>query len=347
LGGLAIGVSTIAAPAYISEISPSKDRGKLVGLFQINIVVGILAAFISNYFLEGFGDKNDWRWMLGAEVLPALIFLALILNIPESPRWLVLKKGQTERAFLILKSLYNGSSQTAEKVLHRIKNESSNHRSSGVSGNKTRISFLLAFLMAFFNQTSGINFILYYAPEIMEKAGLATGESLLGAVFLGGTNLCFTLWGLALIDRMVRKHLMLIGSVGYLLSLGMVIYGFYHQISPVFNLLGMLLFIAAHAIGQGTVIWVFISEIFPNHLRAKGQSFGALIHWGMAAMITLTGSVLISSLAAWQIFLVFLICMFMQAFFVIFFMPETKGKPLEEEHPDTVSQTAIQQIYLK
>jgi sugar porter (SP) family MFS transporter len=331
LGGLAIGTSTIAAPAYISEISPSNHRGKLVGLFQINIVVGILAAYISNYLLEGFGGKNDWRWMLGAEIIPALLFLALILNIPESPRWLAFRRGQIDKAYLILKSLYNNSGQMATEVLKGIKSEREKPRSKHVPEKKANSAFMYAFFIAFFNQASGINFILYYAPEIMEKAGFATGESLLGTVFIGVTNLCITLWSLSLIDRMGRKHLMLIGSLGYLLSLSMVTFGFYYHVSPVLNLMGMLLFISAHAIGQGSVIWVFISEIFPNKWRAKGQSFGALVHWAMAASITLSGSFLIANLQAWQVFLIFLVFMTMQTIFVIFFMPETKGRPLEEE----------------
>jgi len=190
----------------------------------------------------------------------------------------------------------------------------------------------LAFFIALFNQMSGINFILYYAPEIMERSGLATSESLLGAVFIGGANLIFTLWGLYLIDTLGRRKLMIVGSIGYLISLSMVVFGFYIQATPFFNLLGILIFISAHAIGQGTVMWVFISEIFNNKRRAKGQSFGAGVHWGMAAIIILFGSVMISWLEPWQIFTVFLVFMFFQTAFVLFLMPETKGRPLESIH---------------
>jgi hypothetical protein len=194
---------------------------------------------------------------------------------------------------------------------------------------KNNYAFLLAFFIAFFNQVSGINFILYYTPEIMEKAGFATEESLLSTVFIGGVNLIFTVWGLSLIDRMGRKHLMLIGSTGYLIGLSLIIYGFYHQSSASFNLLGILTFIAAHAIGQGTVIWVFISEIFHNSQRARGQSFGAGVHWAMASLITLFGSALITHFEPWQIFFAFMVFMCFQMVFVIFIMPETKAIPLE------------------
>jgi MFS transporter, SP family, xylose:H+ symportor len=329
MGGLAIGVSTIAAPTYISEISPSKHRGKLVGIFQINIVAGILAAYISNYFLEGVGGMNDWRWMLGMEIIPCMVFLGLVLQVPESPRWLLLKKGASKKATKILMDIYKGNVENAAGVVEKIlKDNLAPKEKNGIK--PTESPYLLAFLIAFFNQASGINFILYYAPEIMVKAGLDTNQSLLGAVFIGGTNLFFTLWGLSLIDQMGRKHLMISGCIGYLLSLSMISYGFYHQTVPLVNLLAILVFIASHAIGQGSVIWVFIAEIFPNHLRAKGQSFGALVHWSMAALITLFGSVLISNVPPWKIFAIFLFCTVLQTLFVLFLMPETKGISLEE-----------------
>ncbi|MEX2564312.1 MAG: sugar porter family MFS transporter [Cyclobacteriaceae bacterium] len=329
LGGFAIGISTIAAPAYISEISPARHRGKLVGLFQINIVIGILAAYISNYFLEGFGGKNDWRWMLGVEMIPSILFIGLILHIPESPRWLLLKKGSIEKATKIFKTLYKGDVENATSVVNNILEDKQQTKEKTDLSNNNK-PFFLAFLMAFFNQASGINFILYYAPEIMEKAGLSTNQSLLGAVFIGGTNLIFTLWSLSLIDRMGRRHLMISGSIGYLLSLSLIIFGFYQPTVPFVKLFAILVFIASHAIGQGSVIWVFISEIFPNRLRAKGQSFGALVHWTMAALITLFGSVLITNLPPWQIFSIFLFFMVLQILFIFFLMPETKGITLEE-----------------
>jgi MFS transporter, SP family, xylose:H+ symportor len=347
LGGLAIGVSTIAAPTYITEISPSRHRGKLVGLFQINIVTGILAAYISNYLLGGFGGKSDWRWMLGAEAIPALVFLSLILYIPESPRWLVLHKGEFWKASKVLTLLYDPDTIKPAKLLEKIQK---GLPKAGLATNYCKNHghlYVWAFLIAFFNQTSGINFILYYAPEIMEGAGFGTQESLLGAVCIGIVNLVFTLWGLILIDRSGRKPLMLVGSFGYLVSLGMVSAGFYFGLSPVLSLIALLIFIAAHAVGQGTVIWVFIAEIFPNQIRAKGQSFGALTHWTMAALITLGGSVLISKLLAWQIFLIFWGFMLLQSIFVIGFMPETKGRSLENQQPTHLNESFLSLIQNK
>lgn len=329
LGGMAIGISTIAAPAYISEIAPYRSRGKLVGFFQVNTIVGILTAYISNFLLVGFGGNNDWRFMLGVETIPALAFLVLVINIPESPRWMIIKKKKEEKGLEIFQQIFGSDTRSPWNILKNIKNEQFSLSLAKEPTNKTKIAFFLTFFIAFFNQASGINFMLHYVPEIMEKAGFATEGSLLGAVFIGGINLIFTLWSLSLIDKIGRRHLMLMGSLGYLFSLSMICYGFYFHLSQVFNLIGFLLFITAHAIGQGSVIWVFISEIFPNQYRAKGQSFGAGIHWAMAAMVTLFGSALIHHLQTWQIFAIFLGFMIFQSLFVFFLMPETKGKPLE------------------
>ncbi len=330
LGGLAIGASTIVAPTYISEIAPYKFRGKLVGFFQINIVLGILIAFISNYIFTGVGGANDWRYMLGVEALPALLFVFLVVKIPESPRWLIIKKNKEFKGMEVLKQIFGEDTISPQNILKNIRKEQQRLTYPKIEGKIKSNAFMLAFFIAFFNQASGINFILYYTPEIMEKTGFATEESLLGAIFIGGANVVFTLWSLSLIDKMGRKHLMVIGSTGYLLSLSMIVYGFYYQVSPVFNLIGIIIFISAHAIGQGSVIWVFISEIFPNKKRAKGQSFGAGVHWAMAALVTLFGPALINALQPWQIFLIFLVFMCFQFLFVIFIMPETKGKPLEQ-----------------
>ena len=267
--------------------------------------------------------------MLGVEAVPALLFLVLVSNIPESPRWLIIKKNQVEKGLAIFARMFEGGSSSPKNILQNIRNEQLERETAYPNHQKSTVAFSLAFFMAFFNQVSGINFVLYYAPEIMEKAGFATEDSLLGTLFIGSTNLVFTLWGISLIDRMGRKHLMLIGSFGYVLSLFMISYSFYSLSSPVFSLIGFLLFIAAHAIGQGSVLWVFIAEIFPNRVRAKGQSVGAGVHWAMAAIITLLGPYLIKTIPVWQIFSFFLISMIIQCFWVIFIMPETKGKPLE------------------
>ena len=264
LGGVGVGASTVAAPTYISEISSAKSRGRLVAIYQFNIVFGILIAFISNYLLDGVGGNSDWRWMLGVEALPAALYCLLIFGVPNSPRWLVVQQKDEAGALATLQ-LIHGDAGKAQAELDAIKNHTSEETSrKGVFSGKYNKSLLLAFLLAFFNQLSGINFILYYAPVILENAGFASSDSLLSSISIGGTNLIFTFVGLYLIDRMGRKSLMYIGSVGYIISLAMVAYGFKTEASAGFNLFFILTFIASHAVGQGAVIWVFISEIFPN-----------------------------------------------------------------------------------
>ncbi|HVF97437.1 MAG TPA: sugar porter family MFS transporter, partial [Flavisolibacter sp.] len=268
IGGLGIGVSSVAAPTYISEISTPANRGRLVALYQFNIVFGILVAYLSNYFLEGVGGENDWRWMLGALAIPSILYSILVIGVPESPRWLLTNKADNGSAKKILSSL--GIADTNAEVTTILK--SHQHETAGgaagmFSARYSKIMWL-AFMVAFFNQVSGINFILYYAPEILERAGLAAKDSLANSIALGGTNLIFTFVGLYLIDRLGRKTLLIIGSFGYILSLGMVAWAFYSGAGAAFLMTSLLLFIAAHAIGQGAVIWVFISEIFPNNVRA-------------------------------------------------------------------------------
>ncbi|MBD0365779.1 MAG: sugar porter family MFS transporter, partial [Flavisolibacter sp.] len=288
LGGLGIGVSSVAAPTYISEIATPATRGRLGALYQFNIVFGILVAFLSNYFLQGVGGPNDWRWMLGVLAIPSLIYSALVFGIPESPRWLLSKKNDTATAKKVLSQLGVEDVETeVSSIVASNQHETSAGHTTGFFSAKYKMILWLAFFVAFFNQLSGINFILYYAPEILERAGLAAKESLLNSIAIGGTNLVFTFVGLYLIDRLGRKTLLLIGSIGYIISLSLVAFSFYSHAGAGFLLLNLLLFIAAHAIGQGAVIWVFISEIFPNKVRALGQSFGASVHWVFAALITL------------------------------------------------------------
>lgn len=309
IGGIGIGISSVAAPTYISEISTPASRGKLVAMYQFNIVFGILIAYLSNYFFSGFGGDNDWRWMLGVMTIPSLIYTIGVFFIPESPRWLA-TKGQHS----------SDSSASAGDLLQP----------------KYKRIMWLAFMIAFFNQWSGINFILYYAPRILAAAGLAEQESLLNSVALGGTNLIFTFVGLYLIDRLGRKTLLLIGSFGYIISLAMVAYAFYAGASSTFLLVFLLIFIAAHAVGQGAVIWVFISEIFPNKVRGLGQAFGASIHWVFAAFITLIAPIFIDDVNGifkenpWPIFAFFAVMMTWQLIWVLNKVPETKGVSLEE-----------------
>lgn len=330
LGGVGVGASTVAAPTYISEISSAKNRGRLVALYQFNIVLGILIAFISNYLLDGIGGANDWRWMLGVEAIPAALYCLLIFGVPNSPRWLVVQQNDEAGALATLQ-LIHGDAGKAQAELDAIKNHTSEETSrKGVFSGKYNKSLLLAFLLAFFNQLSGINFILYYAPVILENAGFASSDSLLSSIAIGGTNLMFTFVGLYLIDRMGRKSLMYIGSVGYIISLAMVAYGFKTDASAGFNLFFILTFIASHAIGQGAVIWVFISEIFPNSVRAAGQAWGTGTHWVFAALITMLGEVVIEAFPGWTVFAFFAAFMVLQLLFTHFMMPETKGVSLEE-----------------
>ena len=327
LGGLGVGASTIAAPAYISEIAPAKDRGKLVGLYQFNIVLGILVAFLSNYLLSGIGE-NAWRWMMGIEAVPAVIYTVFTLSIPQSPRWL-LTKLKTKEAKDVLQIINPG--HIPEKLMIDIKNEMDNTiPNENIFLKKYRLPLVLAFLIALFNQLSGINAFLYYAPRILEEAGLGESVALLSSIGVGVTNMLFTLLGIFLIDKLGRKQLMYIGSVGYIISLSLVSIAFFlnweGNSMPIF----LFMFIASHAIGQGTVIWVFISEIFPNHLRGSGQSFGSSVHWVLAAVVPSLVPVMFATIGAGTVFLIFAIAMVFQLLFVAFVMPETKGVPLEE-----------------
>ncbi|MBM1105675.1 sugar porter family MFS transporter [Aurantibacter crassamenti] len=326
IGGLGVGASTIAAPAYISEIAPAKDRGKLVGLYQFNIVFGILIAFLSNYLLSGIGE-NAWRWMIGVEAIPALIYTLFVASVPKSPRWL-LTKMRNDEAKKVLQLINPG--QDPEVLMLALKTESENT----VSGEtlfikKYRFPLMLAFLIALFNQFSGINAFLYYAPRIFEEAGLGESTALLSSIGIGVTNMIFTLLGVFLIDKLGRKQLMYIGSVGYIISLSLVACAFFFNWTGMAVPIFLFLFIAAHAIGQGTVIWVFISEIFPNHLRGSGQSFGSSVHWVLAAIIPSLVPVLFSSVGAGAVFAFFAFMMILQLIFVAVAMPETKGVSLE------------------
>lgn len=327
IGGLGVGASTIAAPAYISEIAPAKDRGKLVGLYQFNIVFGILVAFLSNYLLNNIGD-NAWRWMMGIEAIPAAMYTLFVLTVPKSPRWLLTKYRNSE-AVSVLKII--NPNQDPEKLMMGIKNEMENTvPNENIFLKKYRYPLILAFLIAFFNQLSGINALLYYAPRILAEAGLEESSALLSSIGVGVTNLLFTLLGIFLIDRLGRKQLMYICSCGYIISLSLVSAAFFLNWEGSFMPFFLFLFIAAHAIGQGTVIWVFISEIFPNHLRGSGQSFGSSVHWVLAAVVPSLVPVLFSTIGAGMVFLIFAIMMVFQLLFVAFMMPETKGVPLEE-----------------
>ena len=327
IGGLGVGVSTIAAPAYISEIAPAKDRGRLVGLYQFSLVLGILLAFVSNYLLSEIGE-NAWRWMMGVEAFPAIFYTLLCFRIPRSPRWLI-SSGLLDEAKTVFMQIDPEGS--FDQLVNEI-NENSNKTSSeeSIFDTKYRFPLKLAFLVAFFNQLSGINAFLYYAPRIFEEGGLGESTSLLSSIGIGVTNLIFTFVGISLIDKLGRRSLMYYGSFGYIISLSLVACAFFFEwgglLIPVF----LFLFIAAHAIGQGAIIWVYISEIFPNHLRNSGQSFGVSVHWVLAAIIPSFVPLLFASIVPGVVFSIFAIFMVFQLIFVHYMMPETRGISLEE-----------------
>jgi MFS transporter, SP family, arabinose:H+ symporter len=329
IGGIGIGVSTVAAPLYISEIAPPKYRGRLAGMFQFNIVFGIMVAFGSNWLLSGIGE-NSWRWMLGVAAFPSVIYTVLCFGIPESPRWL-LGRGDRAKGIKVLQLIQPESSPAELEVLADsiVAASSTRTDSSRFWSRQLTIPIMLAILIAFFNQMSGVNAILYFAPRIFELTGLAAKTALLQSIGIGVTNLVFTFVGLWLIDRLGRRTLLFIGSFGYIISLGLVSWAFFtehYSIVPIC----IFAFIASHAVGQGAVIWVFISEIFPNKFRAEGQSLGCFTHWFCAALITTFFPKIVTSFAPGYVFAFFCSMMVLQLIWVTFMVPETKGVPLEE-----------------
>ena len=324
VGGLGVGISSIVAPAYISEIAPAQSRGRLVVLYQFQIVFGILIAFVSNYVLaEYFGAS--WRWMLGIEALPALVFLLLVTRVPESPRWLLLNRNDEVACREVLSiSDPTGIDDAVQSIKSQAEERVQNLWQKAYSR-----PILLAFLVAFFNQVSGINFIIYFAPRVFELAGLDASSALLSTAGIGLVNLISTLLGMLLIDHLGRKQLLFIGSIGYIVSLSAVAWAFASGAGGMMVVFFIFLFIAAHAVGQGAVIWVFIAEIFPNSVRTKGQSLGSGTHWVLAALITLVMPSVLSSFQPATIFGFFAFMMLLQLAFVLTLMPETKGRSLE------------------
>ncbi|QJE95250.1 sugar porter family MFS transporter [Luteolibacter luteus] len=330
LGGLGIGISTVASPLFISEISPPEKRGRLAGLFQFNIVLGIVVAFISNTLLAGIGE-NSWRWMLGVMAFPSVFYTLMCFSLPESPRWLISKKNDRKKAIEVLKMI---SPEATPAEIEATADSISAHSSHGAPAGpfwskRLKVPIILAFLIAFFNQLSGINAILYFAPRIFEMTGLGAKAAMLQSIGIGVTNLIFTFVGLWLIDRLGRRTLLYIGSFGYIISLGLVAWAFYshnYAIVPAC----IFAFIAAHAIGQGAVIWVFISEIFPNEHRATGQSLGSFTHWIFAALLTTFFPKMVDEFHPGTVFLFFAGMMVLQLIWVKLMVPETKGVPLEE-----------------
>jgi sugar porter (SP) family MFS transporter len=336
IGGIGVGISSVAAPIYISEITSPESRGRLGALYQFCLVFGIMVAFISNWALKGVGGENDWRWMLGVEAIPAFLYTIMVLKVPNSPRWLVLQRGDDEKALPILNIIYE-KLEVAKSKLAEIKADAALSKSADNLFNKKYKRVLwLGFLIAFFNQLSGINFVLYYAPQILEQAGLGGADSLFNSIAIGIVNLIFTLIGVRLIDKLGRRQLIIIGSIGYIFSLVMVGLCFQFELSSTLLLTFICLFVASHAIGQGAVIWVFISEIFPNRVRSYGQSWGTGTHWIFAAIITLITPFFIDDKEGifkdnlQVIYFFFAGMMVLQLLWALFKMPETKGISLED-----------------
>jgi sugar porter (SP) family MFS transporter len=330
LGGLAIGAASVMAPMYIAEIAPGRLRGRLVAVAQFNIVIGILVAFFSNYLLVDIG-ANNWRWMFGVMAFPAALFFLLLFFVPESPRWLV-KRQLVDKARSVLQKV---GAENLESELTDIVNSLKEEFGQGVTKlfqKKYRFPIICAVLLAVFNQLSGINVIMYYAPLIFEKAGASTNAAMLQAVAVGVTNLVFTIVAMFFIDKLGRKTLLLIGAVGMFVSLAGAAFHYYFE--NLFSGVGIVIFIvgfiAFFAFSQGAVIWVFLAEIFPNKVRAKGQALGSFTHWIMNALIGLVFPVVLSALGGGTVFMFFAVMMIPFFFFVWKMMPETKGKSLEE-----------------
>ena len=340
VGGLGVGLSSVCAPIYTAEIAPAKVRGRLVGLVQFNIVLGILVAYLSNYIVAQIvhDPQIAWRWMLGVMVVPSVLFLVFLVAVPETPRWLM-ARGHEEKAIAISRRLCNTVEESDEQIQEIRDQLAAAGSQATLSQFFTRRYFkviALAFFIAMFNQLSGINAILYYAPEVMKQAGADDNAALLMSVGVGLMNLIATMAALTVIDRIGRRSLMIVGSIGYLVSMGFLtavmfmFQGHFNSTSSTLVLVGLLVFIAAHAFGQGSVIWVFISEIFPTRVRGLGQSLGSLTHWVFAAITTYAFPPIIGAWGGGWAFSIFLVCMFGQLVWVLTKMPETKGIPLEE-----------------
>jgi sugar porter (SP) family MFS transporter len=318
IGGLGVGASSVTAPIYISEISSAKNRGRLVALFQFNVVTGILISYLSNYLIGIAGGDHSWRLMLGIMAIPSFLFLVLLRFVPESPRWLILHNKNIDDAKNTLRIIDPEKYEEEIATILKTNEENKHRQQEKLFSSKYRLPVFLAVLFAIFNQVSGINAIIYYAPRIFESSGLATESSLLSSVAIGSVNLLFTLLALSLIDKFGRRKLMLTGTIGLIITLGIVAWLFMHPSSDPYAIVVLLLaYIAFFAMSQGACIWVFISEIFPNTVRAKGQTLGSLTHWVMATVITFIFPVISENLGEGIIFFFFCCMMILQLGFVI------------------------------
>jgi sugar porter (SP) family MFS transporter len=328
IGGLAVGASSVVGPMYISELAPPEQRGRLAGSFQLMIVSGIFVAYLTNFLFAGVG-VTSWRWMLGIMVVPAALFALLLRTIPESPRWLVLN-GRDDEAKKVFEKTGENDSIDLIKEEHEL---SKNGIKERLFQAKYKKPIFYAMILAMFNQFSGINAILYYAPRIFEMAGFAKEQAYLQPVYIGAANLLFTLLAMTVIDKFGRKKLLLIGTTGMIVFLALIAFAFSGEGRMGVNVLAYLIgFIAFFAFSQGAVIWVFISEIFPNSVRSQGGSLGSFTHWIMAALISWTFPVIVegSTKGGFYTFIFYSLMMILSFVFIWKVMPETKGKSLEQ-----------------
>lgn len=331
IGGLAVGGASVVSPMYIAEISPARYRGRLVAITQFNIVLGILLAYLSNYVIGRMHlGEYECRWMFGVMAAPSALFFLLLFFIPHSPRWLV-ARGRADEAREVFGKCGTDTGDVDQEIREIQASLDIEHHSlrEPFFCAKYLKPILLAVAIAMFNQLSGINALIYYTAHIFKMAGAGAESALLQSVIIGFTNLVFTMAALSVIDHFGRRRLMLAGSIGYILSLSCAAFAFYTGTGGKLLLASLLVFIASHAFGQGAVIWVFISEIFPNRVRARGQALGSCTHWVMAAAISWTFP-MIAEISGGHTFAFYAVCMVGQLVWVLFFMPETKGVPLEK-----------------
>jgi SP family xylose:H+ symportor-like MFS transporter len=330
VGGLAVGGASVVSPLYIAEISPAYYRGRMVAITQFNVVFGILLAYLSNYVIGGMHlGEQEWRWMFGVMAVPSAFFFLLTFFTPQSPRWLV-ARNRLEEARVVLERCGSDSGGVGAEIQEIQHSLDLTHHSLHEPFYCRRYlkPILLAVAIAAFNQLSGINAVLYYTPSIFKMAGAGVESALLQSVIVGFTMLVFTVFAMVIIDHVGRRKLMLVGSIGYIVGLAGAAWAFYAKVEGPLLLVSLLIFIAAHGFGQGAVIWVFISEIFPNRVRARGQALGSFTHWAMNAAISWTFPV-IAAAAGWMAFGFYAMCMVGQLVWVLIVMPETKGISLE------------------
>jgi len=334
IGGLGVGGASVISPMYIAELSPARMRGRLVAVQQFNVVLGILIAFLSNYFIAEVVSQQAWRWMYGVEAIPAFLFMVLIFFVPDSPRWLVKKDRVEEARDVLTKTGEEHVDQEIDEIKESLRTTVQTTKEKFFS-KKYKVPIMTAVAIAMFNQLSGINAILYYAPRIFQMTGLSMNTALLQSIAIGVTNMIFTIIAMTIIDKVGRKKLLLVGAVGMVIFLGLVAQAFYFENFGGYGVMIYLVgFIAFFAVSQGAVIWVYISEIFPNRVRGEGQALGTFTHWTMNAAVSWSFPVMATVLGGGNSFLFFSLMMLVQFFFVLKYVPETKGKSLEQIQKD-------------